>query len=358
MKIVLLSIKCVSNFNVFILNFDTFVLKLKHFVYLHSVWDESPSVSIMGIFPETSRFFLFKMVYFCYIDESGTPQIPGNTSHYVLVGLSIPVSKWRFCEKEISELKKRYSLENTEIHTGWMLRKYIEQQRIRDFDNMPYDQRKRHVEIERRKEIYRLKKAKASKQLKQTKKNFKKTEPYVHLTYNERLNFIQELADLIGSWKFARLFGVVIDKTFFDPQRSRLSVDEQAFEQLVSRFEQYLQIISKSSRNNEIYGTLIHDNNDTVSFRHTQLMKNFHRKGTFWISIEKIIETPFFVNSELTSMVQLADLCGYAIRRYYENNETNLFDRIKSRIDRKNGKIVGIRHFTNSECNCEICRNR
>lgn len=29
------------------------------------------------------------MVYFCYVDESGTLQIPGNTSHYVLCGISI-----------------------------------------------------------------------------------------------------------------------------------------------------------------------------------------------------------------------------------------------------------------------------
>jgi len=24
----------------------------------------------------------------CYVDESGTPDIPGNTSHYILTGLS------------------------------------------------------------------------------------------------------------------------------------------------------------------------------------------------------------------------------------------------------------------------------
>lgn len=25
------------------------------------------------------------MMYFCYIDESGTPEIPGTSSHYVIV---------------------------------------------------------------------------------------------------------------------------------------------------------------------------------------------------------------------------------------------------------------------------------
>ena len=84
-------------------------------------------------------------------------------------------------------------------------------------------------------------------------------------------------------------------------------------------------------------------------------MKRFHRTGTFWTSIKRIIETPFFVNSELTSLIQIADLCSYSVRRYLENGETNLFNRIKKRIDRKNGKIVGIRHFTDNSCSCELC---
>ena len=84
-------------------------------------------------------------------------------------------------------------------------------------------------------------------------------------------------------------------------------------------------------------------------------MKEFHNDGTLWTSIEHIIETPFFVNSELTSLVQIADLCSFTLRRYFENNETDLFDRIKPRFDRKNDRIVGFRHFTEADCSCEIC---
>ena len=32
-------------------------------------------------------------MYLCYIDESGTSDIPGNTSHFILAGLSLPI--WR-----------------------------------------------------------------------------------------------------------------------------------------------------------------------------------------------------------------------------------------------------------------------
>lgn len=160
----------------------------------------------------------------------------------------------------------------------------------------------------------------------------------------------------MGSLSFVRLFGEAIDKIHFNPSKSKLTLDEQGLEQLVSRFEQYLKIRSKSLQNNGIYGALIHDNNDTVAKRHTDLMKRFHRYGTLWTTIERIIETPLFVNSELTNLVQIADLCCYSVRRYLENNETNLFDRIKNKIDRKSGKIVGIRHFTDPSCQCDLCK--
>jgi hypothetical protein len=295
------------------------------------------------------------MVYFCYIDESGTPQIPGNTSHYVLIGISIPIDKWKLCEKRIFRIKRKYDLVGSEIHTGWIVRKYLEQSRIPNFDQLDYATRRHEVAKIRKKELLRLQKSQKKAHYKQTRKNYRQTDAYIHLTHSERMSFIEEVADLVGSLSFARLFGEAIDKIHFNPNKSKLALDEQGLEQLVSRFEQYLKIRSKSLKDNGIYGALIHDNNDTVSKRHTDLMKRFHRYGTLWTSIERIIETPLFVNSELTNLVQIADLCCYSVRRYLENNESNLFDRIKKKIDRKNGKIVGVRHFTDDSCQCELC---
>jgi hypothetical protein len=295
------------------------------------------------------------MVYFCYIDESGTPEIPGNTSHYVLAGLSIPISYWKKCEIGITKIKQKYNLLESEVHTGWIVRKYIEQNKIPDFDSMNYDQRRHEVNKLRKIELLKLQKSQNKSHYKQTKKNYRQTDAYIHLNYDERLAFIQELADLIGKWSFARLFAECVNKIHFDPTRTQQSVDEQALEQLVSRFEKFMQIVSTNSNKAKIFGALIHDNNDTVSRKHTELMKKFHRHGTLWTSIEHIIETPFFVNSELTSLVQIADLCCYALRRYFENNEVDLLNRIQSRFDRNKGKIVGVRHFTDVTCQCLFC---
>ncbi|HEX2788255.1 MAG TPA: DUF3800 domain-containing protein [Ignavibacteria bacterium] len=291
-------------------------------------------------------------MYFCYLDESGTSDIPGNSQHFILAGLAIPNHFWKNCEKEINFIKKKYLLESAEIHTGWLLRKYSEQNRIPDFDKMTYIQRKVEVQNIRNAELLRLQRTHRTKnQYRQTRKNYKQTASYIHLTFDERKSFVKEVVVKVGSWGFARLFAECIDKTFFNPTIAPSTIDEQAFEQVVSRFEQFL-----NNSGGEHLGILIHDNNETVARKHTELMKQFYSKGTLWTNIEKIIETPLFVNSELTSMIQIADVCAYSIRRYLENDETELFDEIYKRADRKkNGVVVGIRHFSNSSCKCQIC---
>jgi hypothetical protein len=291
----------------------------------------------------------------CYIDESGTPDIPGNTSHYILAGLAIPVNKWKEAENDIQKIKTKYYIADKEIHTAWILRKYLEQSRINNFDKLSFDQRVYEVEKIRKAEILRLQKIGGSR-YKQLRKNYKETSDYIHLTYNERKQLILDLAQMISSWNYARLFAECINKVSYDPSRSNNTITEQALEQITTRFE-YCLLNHSHSKGGFQYGLLIHDNNETVSKKHTALMKEFHKTGTFWKEIPHIIETPLFVDSNLTNMVQIADLCAYSLRRYLENNEDALFDLVFQRADRKNGKAVGIRHFPGSGCGCKICQS-
>ena len=287
-------------------------------------------------------------MHLCYIDESGTPDVPGNTSHYVLAALAFPDRYWKSHHAQLEEIKHRYDLAQTEVHVAWMLRPYIEQQSIPDFDSMTPLKRRSEVLRARTAELLRLQRDNR-KQYKQTKKNYLKTQPYIHLTYDERRNAVTELARRIAGWGAARLFAECIDKVHFDPVRSKNKIDEQAFEQIVSRFEQFLQNTEGG------FGILVHDNNETVAKRHTDIMKKFLQTGTLWTQINHVIETPMFVDSQLTGMVQLADLCAYSIRRYLENSETELFDLVFQRADRIGATSVGVRHFTKPDCNCKIC---
>jgi hypothetical protein len=289
-----------------------------------------------------------------YIDESGTPDIPGNTSHYILAGISIPIWKWKTCDRTISAIKKKYGLGNHELHVAWILRSYREQRLVKDFDLLDAAQRRSQVQSLRTANLLRLQKIGNHKQYKLTRKTYRITEPYTHLNYAQRTALIKEVAEVVASWGFARLFGEGINKIHFDPSRATSPVDEQAFEQVVSRFERYLQAIAKLG-NPWMRGMLIHDNNDTVARKHTELMMRFHTKGTLWTSVHRIIETPLFVNSQLTSMVQIADLWGYALRRYFENGEDMLFDILFVRADRKGSTVVGVRHYSDLNCACKVC---
>lgn len=293
-------------------------------------------------------------MYLCYIDESGVHHIPGNTSHFVLAGLSVPVWQWTTCDTDINNIKKAYGLADAEIHTAWIRRIYPMQLKVASFDKMDRDKRRYEVRKLRTAELLRLQRVGNSKHYHTTKKTYRKTDSYIHLTRDERETLLRDLAKRVASWGFARLFAECIDKLHFDPARAPLPPDEQAFEQVVSRFEQYLEV-TRSEDDPRNFGLLIQDNNQTVAKRHTELMKRFHQKGTLWTKVNNIIETPLHVDSALTSMVQIADLCAYALRRFLENGETDLFELVFERADRKGEVVVGVRHFSDSSCACAIC---
>ena len=125
----------------------------------------------------------------CYMDESGTPETPnqsGVTSHFVLVGLAIPVWHWKTCDDEIASLKQKYSLENVEIHCAWMTRRYSQQNTIKNFvhnfDKLGYEARRK--EIEKLQNRNRL--------TWPNKKQRDRIYPYIHLTVDERIDFFNE----------------------------------------------------------------------------------------------------------------------------------------------------------------------
>lgn len=204
--------------------------------------------------------------------------------------------------------------------------------------------------------IEQYKKEKSPQALKGLKKNYKNTEAYIHLTLEERKRFINELAAKIKSWTFLRLFGEVIDKNNYHPPKPGIIPQTQAFERIVTRIEKYLSHISMET--NE-YGLLIHDECESVAAAHVSKMKQYHIRGTFKSRVDHIIETPLFVSSNHTNMVQIADLCAYILRRYYDLGEQTLYDVIKTRIDKAGGDVVGLNHYTNNkDCPCEVCRKK
>lgn len=142
-------------------------------------------------------------MYLCYIDESGTPELSGNTSHFVLAGLSIPIWRWRDCDRDVKAIKKKYLIDEAEIHIAWLLRPYLEQTRVSDFDKLDHRQRISQIESIRRAELLRLQRTNP-KQYKQTRKNYEKTKNYTHLSITERQGWL-------ANWLVVLLTGVLRD---------------------------------------------------------------------------------------------------------------------------------------------------
>jgi Protein of unknown function (DUF3800) len=286
-------------------------------------------------------------MYICYLDESGVPQKnAGTTAYFVLLGLAIPAVSWRQKDAEIAEILNARNFYG-EIHTAWMARMYPEQERIADFASLDPGARKRAVLNERKLDL-----AKAalhgSKAVKQLAKNYEKTSAYVHLTLEERLGILWAAADQIGSWTDAVIFADAQRKAANAGDEDRIL--EHAFEQVVTRFHHHLE------RHSTEVGLIVQDQNETAARRLTQLARKYHTRGTTYSQVSRLVETPLFVDSRLTSMVQLADLCAYAVRRNFENGETDLLERFYHRFDRSAGKLVGIRHYTGKQaCTCRIC---
>jgi hypothetical protein len=296
-------------------------------------------------------------MYLCYIDESGTPEVPGVSSHFVLAGISIPIYHWRDADREVSGVLSRFGLAESELHTGWMLHSYREQSRIPGFEAMAYPERRAAVGRERAAYLLQLQRTRQSKTLRQIKKTYRHTEAYVHLTRDERLNVVRQVADRVGRWGFARLFAECIDKLHFDPAATGRAVEVQAFEQVITRYERFLANVDPQVPGQKQLSLVIHDNNESVARKHTALMRDFHRFGAPYVNLDHIVETPLFVDSSLTRMIQIADLCAYALRRYVENRETDLLNRVFPRADRNAaGHTVGVRHYTLQPCGCQICQ--
>lgn len=288
-----------------------------------------------------------------YLDESGTPEATGNTSHFVLVALAIPGATWKAKDRDVLAIKQQFGLGEDELHAAWLNRRYAEQEQVPNFPDLAPADRVKAVKAVREAMLLKRAALKGVGSLRDLKKNYQRTESYLHLTLTERRELLRRVAETVGMWTDAVLFADCIDKRALARGRGA-SPFEEAFDQVVTRFHRYL-----ARQGDPDYGLLVQDQNDTVSERLTRLMRHFHDRGTRWTSqIPLLIETPLFVDSRLTSMVQVADLCSFALRRYVENGERQLFDLIYARGDVHQGRCVGVRHYRGGQqCPCVICAN-
>ena len=179
-------------------------------------------------------------------------------------------------------------------------------------------------------------------------------QPWKGMSKTDRVGVIKAvLGVLADSYDTARLFACAIHKKSFPS----LDPVERAFEDLCSRFDLYLERIRASGERQR--GLIILDR----SSRETSLQKTaleFRVLGTRWGVIKNLADTPLFVDSKASRVVQMADHVAWSVRRRFELGDTSFFDIIVNKFDSENGKIHGLIHLQNYDpkCMCPACMSR
>jgi hypothetical protein len=157
-------------------------------------------------------------------------------------------------------------------------------------------------------------------------------------------------AALRGRWA---LFGVVVHKAAIAPR----DPVEYAFEQLSSRFDQFL---ARQRRGGHVERGLMILDRSTRETRLQDLAGGFRRDGHSWGRVRNIVDVPFFVDSKATRAIQYADLVTYALWRRFEKSDPTYFDVIRNQFDTHGGVVHGLLHerYADSRCDCPYCASR
>lgn len=180
------------------------------------------------------------------------------------------------------------------------------------------------------------------------------------LTKEAREQLLKDLYSIMNDYRFPNIvvFGAVIGvEDAKNPFTDRSSV----FEEVICGFNSFLvegyrlqRGVSKGFGNK---GLIIIDKNREEQYK--QLLDTFQEEGTKYGYLANIVDIPYFARCNDTPMLQLADLCAYAIFRYYEKQDDTYFKIILPHVYKTmDGKMFGLKHITNKSCDCVSCVNQ
>ncbi|MDR0649430.1 MAG: DUF3800 domain-containing protein [Synergistaceae bacterium] len=247
-------------------------------------------------------------MYLLYLDDSGSPQNV-NENHFILGGFIIPETSLYWVNKNLDNLAEELptnSADIVEFHAS----------EIAGGRKSPWEQ-------------------------------FKNKQ--------ERLDILKKVLQVAtDSRNGIKILACAVEKNQFpgaDPV-------ELAFEDLCSRFHQFLQ--RKHVSNNEKANGLIILDESSYKTTLQRLAKNFRTLGTKWGHVlTNIQEVPMFVDSKASRGIQLADHIAYSIFRRYEHADLTYYNIIEGYFDSVDGRLHGLCHSTlKQSCTCPYCMQK
>ena len=146
---------------------------------------------------------------------------------------------------------------------------------------------------------------------------------------------IDALTVLAASHPTNRIFACVVEPAAVSPNDSVA----YAFEQLASRFDQYLMRLHRQGDTQR--GVIVFDEATYETSSHN-LAGDFRSVGHTWGVLRNLAEVPLFLDSRASRLIQLADLVAYAIARHYERCDSQFFNVIQQRFDKEGGTVHGL----------------
>lgn len=182
----------------------------------------------------------------------------------------------------------------------------------------------------------------------------RKSLPWRGMSQSEARGIIKAVLNVLKqSYETARAFACAVHKASY-PQSDPM---ELAFEDLCSRFDMYLTRLRGDGDRQR--GILILDNSSyETSLQH--MARDFRILGTRWGVLRNLAETPLFLDSRASRVVQLADHIAHAVFRRYNVGDAQYFDIIASKFDSSGGIVHGLSHKQNIDqnCMCIACASR
>lgn len=178
--------------------------------------------------------------------------------------------------------------------------------------------------------------------------------PWKGLSSDEARGALKSVLNVVSqSYDTTRLFACAIEKKSYQGR----DIVETAFEDLCKRFDLFLS--RRKAMGDSQRGMIILDK----TTRETSLQKlsrEFRKVGTQWGVLRNIADTPFFVDSRASRLVQVADHVAYSVFRRYNSGDAQYFDLIAHRFDTEDSVIHGLahKHLERHACTCPACLSR
>jgi len=145
---------------------------------------------------------------------------------------------------------------------------------------------------------------------------------------------LDSLSVLAESHPSNTVFGVSVRKADISPR----DPVEFSFEQMCSRFDQYLMRLHRGKDTQR--GLILFDKEKNEGAIQ-RLAADFRKIGHTWGVVRNLAEVPVFIDSKASRLIQLADLIAYAIFRKVEFQDPQFFEVIANRFDAVGGVVHG-----------------